>query len=90
MPEDFDTLVKNGGALRVPGTIRDYVTNMASDAGELFYFAISFGDLSHEEVMHSAGIFAREVLPASRKVWPRRLSDGERCQCYKAARWSFS
>jgi alkanesulfonate monooxygenase SsuD/methylene tetrahydromethanopterin reductase-like flavin-dependent oxidoreductase (luciferase family) len=67
IPEDFDTLVKNGGALAGSlGTIRDYVTNMAGDAGASYFISqFSFGDLSHAEVTHSAGIFAREVLPAS-------------------------
>jgi hypothetical protein len=69
MPEDFDTLVKNGGAIAgSPGTIRDYVANMASEAGASYFISqFSFGDLSHEEVMHSAGIFAREVLASSRE-----------------------
>jgi alkanesulfonate monooxygenase SsuD/methylene tetrahydromethanopterin reductase-like flavin-dependent oxidoreductase (luciferase family) len=69
IPEDFDTLVKNGGALAgSPGTIRDYVRNMTDQAGTNYFISqFSFGDLSHEEVLHSAGIFAREVLPASRE-----------------------
>jgi alkanesulfonate monooxygenase SsuD/methylene tetrahydromethanopterin reductase-like flavin-dependent oxidoreductase (luciferase family) len=70
IPEDFDTMVKNGGALAgSPGTIRKYVSNIVSEAGASYFVAqFSFGDLSHEEVLHSAGIFAREVLPAS---WER-------------------
>jgi alkanesulfonate monooxygenase SsuD/methylene tetrahydromethanopterin reductase-like flavin-dependent oxidoreductase (luciferase family) len=70
IPEDFDTMVKNGGALAgSPGTIRNYVSNIVSEAGASYFVAqFSFGDLSHEEVLHSAGIFAREVLPAS---WER-------------------
>jgi alkanesulfonate monooxygenase SsuD/methylene tetrahydromethanopterin reductase-like flavin-dependent oxidoreductase (luciferase family) len=69
MPEDFDSLVKNGGALAgSPGTIRDEVRNMADEAGANYVISqFSFGDLSQEEVLHSAGIFAREVLPASRE-----------------------
>jgi alkanesulfonate monooxygenase SsuD/methylene tetrahydromethanopterin reductase-like flavin-dependent oxidoreductase (luciferase family) len=69
IPEDFDTLVKNGGALAgSPGTIRDYVRKMAGEAGASYFIAqFSFGDLSHEEVLHSAGIFAREVLTESRE-----------------------
>jgi alkanesulfonate monooxygenase SsuD/methylene tetrahydromethanopterin reductase-like flavin-dependent oxidoreductase (luciferase family) len=69
MPEDFDTMVKNGGALAgSPGTIRDQVRNMVDEAGANYFISqFSFGDLSREEVLHSAGIFAREVLPASRE-----------------------
>ena len=77
IPEDFDTMVKNGGALAgSPGTIRDLVRNMAGEAGASYFIAqFSFGDLSHQEVLHSAGIFAREVLPASAGArGPRRLA----------------
>jgi alkanesulfonate monooxygenase SsuD/methylene tetrahydromethanopterin reductase-like flavin-dependent oxidoreductase (luciferase family) len=69
IPEDFDTLAKNGGAVvGSPGTIRDHVGNMTEQAGANYFIAqFSFGDLSQEEVLHSAGIFAREVLPESRE-----------------------
>jgi alkanesulfonate monooxygenase SsuD/methylene tetrahydromethanopterin reductase-like flavin-dependent oxidoreductase (luciferase family) len=69
IPEDFDTVVKNGGAIAgCPGTIGEYVRRMASEAGASYFITqFSFGDLSQQEVLHSAGIFAREVLPASRE-----------------------
>ena len=69
MPEDFDTMVQNGGALAgSPGTIRDQVSRMAQEAGAGYFISqFSFGDLSQEEVLHSAGIFAREVLPGARE-----------------------
>jgi alkanesulfonate monooxygenase SsuD/methylene tetrahydromethanopterin reductase-like flavin-dependent oxidoreductase (luciferase family) len=69
IPEDFETMVGNGGALAgSPGTIRDQARDMAGAAGASYFIAqFSFGDLSHQEVLHSAGIFAREVLPASRE-----------------------
>jgi hypothetical protein len=69
IPEDFDTMVKNGGALAgSPGTIRELVRNMAGEAGASYFISqFSFGDLSHQEVLHSAGIFAREVLAESRE-----------------------
>jgi alkanesulfonate monooxygenase SsuD/methylene tetrahydromethanopterin reductase-like flavin-dependent oxidoreductase (luciferase family) len=65
LPEDFDTLVQNGGALAGSGaTLRDQVRSMMEAAGTNYFIGqFSFGDLSQEEVMHSAGIFAREVLP---------------------------
>ena len=75
IPEDFDTMVKNGGALAgSPGTIRDRVRTMAADAGASYFISqFSFGDLSQQEVLHSAGIFAREVLPASREQVARMV-----------------
>lgn len=59
-------MVLNGGALAgSPDTIRDQVRNMAGEAGASYFISqFSFGDLSHAEVQHSAGIFARAVLPA--------------------------
>jgi alkanesulfonate monooxygenase SsuD/methylene tetrahydromethanopterin reductase-like flavin-dependent oxidoreductase (luciferase family) len=65
IPEDFDTMVKNGGAIAgSPGTIRHFVRSMTREAGANYFVAqFSFGDLSHEEVLQSASIFAREVLP---------------------------
>jgi alkanesulfonate monooxygenase SsuD/methylene tetrahydromethanopterin reductase-like flavin-dependent oxidoreductase (luciferase family) len=69
IPEDFDSVVKNGGALAgSPGTIREQVSVMAREAGVNYFIAqFSFGDLSQQEVLHSAGIFARELLPLSRE-----------------------
>ena len=66
IPEDFDTMVKNGGALAgSSGTLRDQVRNMAGEAGASYFISqFSFGDLTQQEVLHSAGIFARAVLPA--------------------------
>jgi alkanesulfonate monooxygenase SsuD/methylene tetrahydromethanopterin reductase-like flavin-dependent oxidoreductase (luciferase family) len=65
LPEDFDTLVENGGAIAgAPATLRERVASMMEAAGTNYFIGqFSFGDLSHEEVKHSAGIFAREVLP---------------------------
>jgi alkanesulfonate monooxygenase SsuD/methylene tetrahydromethanopterin reductase-like flavin-dependent oxidoreductase (luciferase family) len=69
IPEDFDTLVENGAAVAgSPGNIRDQVHSMAREAGVSYFIAkFSFGDLSHQEVLHSAGIFAREVVSPSRE-----------------------
>jgi len=67
--EDFDTVVKNGGALAgSPGTIRDQVSEMAREAGVNYFIAqFSFGDLSQQEVLHSVRIFAHELLASSRE-----------------------
>jgi alkanesulfonate monooxygenase SsuD/methylene tetrahydromethanopterin reductase-like flavin-dependent oxidoreductase (luciferase family) len=67
IPEDFDTLVQNGGAIAgSPGTIRDRVRHMTEEAGANYFISqFSFGDLTQEEVTHSVGLFARELLPAA-------------------------
>jgi alkanesulfonate monooxygenase SsuD/methylene tetrahydromethanopterin reductase-like flavin-dependent oxidoreductase (luciferase family) len=64
IPDNFDAMVENGGAIvGSPGSLRDQVRNMANAAGASYFITqFSFGDLSQEEVLHSAGIFAREVL----------------------------
>jgi hypothetical protein len=69
IPDDFDTVVKNGGALAgSPGTIREQVKNITDEAGTNYFIAqFSFGDLTQQEVLHSAAIFAREMLPSSRQ-----------------------
>jgi alkanesulfonate monooxygenase SsuD/methylene tetrahydromethanopterin reductase-like flavin-dependent oxidoreductase (luciferase family) len=69
IPEDFDSVVKNGGALAgSPGTIRDQVSAMMREAGVNYFIAqFSFGDLSQQEVLHSAGIFAHELLASFRE-----------------------
>jgi alkanesulfonate monooxygenase SsuD/methylene tetrahydromethanopterin reductase-like flavin-dependent oxidoreductase (luciferase family) len=69
IPEDFDSVVENGGAIAgSPGTIRDRVRRITEEAGANYFISqFSFGDLTHDEVMHSVGIFAREMLPAARE-----------------------
>jgi len=65
IPEDFEAVVKNGGGIiGSPGTIGEQVSRMAGEAGANYFVGqFSFGDLSQDEVLRSAGIFAREVLP---------------------------
>jgi alkanesulfonate monooxygenase SsuD/methylene tetrahydromethanopterin reductase-like flavin-dependent oxidoreductase (luciferase family) len=67
LPEDFETAVRHGGALAgSPGSLRDQVRGLAAEAGISYFIAqFSFGDLIQQEVLHSAGIFAREVMPAA-------------------------
>ena len=70
MPEDFDTLIENGGGIAgSPATVRDRICAMTEEAGANYFISqFSFGDLAHEEVLHSAGLFAREMLPARERV----------------------
>ena len=45
-----------------------HLRGAATNAGANYFIAqFSFGELSQQEVLHSAGIFARKVLPASRE-----------------------
>jgi hypothetical protein len=40
---------------------------MTAEAGANYFISqFSFGELAHDEVMHSVGLFAREVLPMAR------------------------
>ena len=69
LPADFGMMVQNGGAIAgSPGTIRGQVGRMADEAGANYFISqFSFGNLTQQEVLHSAGIFAREMLPAARE-----------------------
>ena len=62
-------MVKNGGALAgSAATIRDQVRDMAREAGANYFISqFSFGDLSHQEVLHSAGLFARAMLVSAQE-----------------------
>jgi alkanesulfonate monooxygenase SsuD/methylene tetrahydromethanopterin reductase-like flavin-dependent oxidoreductase (luciferase family) len=68
LPEDFDTLVQNGGAIAgSPGTIADKIHAMTAEAGASYFISqFSFGDLAQEEVLRSVEIFAREMMPRER------------------------
>lgn len=65
LPEDFDALVAGGAAIAgSPGTLRAQIQRMTEEAGANYFISqFSFGDLSQDEVLHSAGIFARDMLP---------------------------
>jgi alkanesulfonate monooxygenase SsuD/methylene tetrahydromethanopterin reductase-like flavin-dependent oxidoreductase (luciferase family) len=65
IPDNFDAAVSSRAAIvGSPATIRDAVYGMADEARASYFIAqFSFGDLTHEEVMHSANIFARAVIP---------------------------
>ena len=69
IPEDFETA---GQQRRRAGRIARYASRPGSRHGDevgasYFIAQFSFGDLSQQEVLHSAGIFAREVIPAARE-----------------------
>jgi alkanesulfonate monooxygenase SsuD/methylene tetrahydromethanopterin reductase-like flavin-dependent oxidoreductase (luciferase family) len=68
IPEDFDTLVENGGAIAgSPGTIRERVQSMAEHAGANYFISqFSFGDLRQEEVLHGGPVRARDAAGGAR------------------------
>jgi alkanesulfonate monooxygenase SsuD/methylene tetrahydromethanopterin reductase-like flavin-dependent oxidoreductase (luciferase family) len=63
LPEDFDTLVENGGAIAgSPGTISDKIARLTADGGTNYFISqFSFGDLREDEVQNSVRIFAKEM-----------------------------
>ena len=63
LPEDFDTMAENGGAIAgSPGTIRDKIARLTEDGGTNYFISqFSFGDLREDEVQNSALIFAKEM-----------------------------
>jgi alkanesulfonate monooxygenase SsuD/methylene tetrahydromethanopterin reductase-like flavin-dependent oxidoreductase (luciferase family) len=69
IPPDFDTVVQNGGAIAgSPATISDQLRKMTGEAGANYFISqFSFGDLTHQEVLYSVGLFAREMLPAAQE-----------------------
>lgn len=66
LPEDFDTLVENGGAIAgSPGTVSDRIRRMTDEGGVNYFIGqFSFGDLTEAEVLHSVDIFAKEMQVA--------------------------
>ena len=63
--EDFDGIVKSGQAIAgSPQTVRDAIAYQAAQSGVNYLLArFAFGDLSLEESLHSADLFARAVVP---------------------------
>jgi alkanesulfonate monooxygenase SsuD/methylene tetrahydromethanopterin reductase-like flavin-dependent oxidoreductase (luciferase family) len=63
--EDFDGIVKSGQAIAgSPQTVRDAIARQATESGVNYVLArLAFGDLSLEESLHSAELFARAVMP---------------------------
>ena len=50
---------------------------MTEEAGANYFISqFSFGNLTQQEVLHSAGIFAGEMLPAAREPMVRAVVQG--------------
>jgi alkanesulfonate monooxygenase SsuD/methylene tetrahydromethanopterin reductase-like flavin-dependent oxidoreductase (luciferase family) len=67
LPEDFDAVVEAGFALAGgPATVREQVAVVVEAAGANYFIAqFSFGDLAHEQVLRSAGLFVEHVMSGS-------------------------
>jgi alkanesulfonate monooxygenase SsuD/methylene tetrahydromethanopterin reductase-like flavin-dependent oxidoreductase (luciferase family) len=66
LPEEWDPLQAHGHAIAgTPVQVRDYIASQTDAAGAT-YFVCDFavGSISHEDVMKSVELFAREVMPA--------------------------
>jgi alkanesulfonate monooxygenase SsuD/methylene tetrahydromethanopterin reductase-like flavin-dependent oxidoreductase (luciferase family) len=63
--EDFDGIVKSGQAIAgSPETVREAIARQAAQSGVNYLLArFAFGDLTLEESLHSADLFARSVIP---------------------------
>ncbi|MYC28834.1 MAG: LLM class flavin-dependent oxidoreductase [Chloroflexi bacterium] len=65
---DFDDWVeKEVMMVGSPATVREQVGRMVEESGINYFNSIfAWGDLSHEQVMRSIGLFVEEVMPALR------------------------
>jgi alkanesulfonate monooxygenase SsuD/methylene tetrahydromethanopterin reductase-like flavin-dependent oxidoreductase (luciferase family) len=63
--EEFDGIVKSGQAIAgSPQTVREAIARQTAQSGVNYVLMrLAFGDLSLEESLHSADLFAREVMP---------------------------
>ena len=63
--EDFDGIVASGQAIAgSPQAVRDAIARQAAESGVNYLLArFAFGDLTLEESLHSAELFARRVTP---------------------------
>jgi alkanesulfonate monooxygenase SsuD/methylene tetrahydromethanopterin reductase-like flavin-dependent oxidoreductase (luciferase family) len=63
--EEFDGIVKSGQAIAgSPQTVREAIERQAAESGVNYVLArLAFGDLSLEESLRSADLFARAVMP---------------------------
>ena len=63
--EEFDGIVKSEQAIAgSPGTVRDAIARQVAQSGANYLLArLAFGDLSFEESLNSAELFAARVMP---------------------------
>jgi hypothetical protein len=80
IPEDFETMVGNGGALAgSPGTIRDQVRDMAGAAGELFHRPVFLRrSVASGDAALRGHLCPRSASGVAGTCRPRGLNDGDR------------
>lgn len=78
MSEDFADAEAAGLAFAgTPASIRDRLIDQVQETGVNYVVArFAFGDQSHDEMLRSASLFAREVMPALREVSPEERDHG--------------
>jgi alkanesulfonate monooxygenase SsuD/methylene tetrahydromethanopterin reductase-like flavin-dependent oxidoreductase (luciferase family) len=66
LPAEWDALQAHGHAIAgTPAQVRDYVGATIEAAGASYFVCdFAFGEMTHEEALRSADLFAREVMPA--------------------------
>lgn len=64
-PPEFDELMQQGsGVAGSTATVADYVSREIAEGGINYLIAsLMFGDMTEAEALHSASLFAREVMP---------------------------
>jgi alkanesulfonate monooxygenase SsuD/methylene tetrahydromethanopterin reductase-like flavin-dependent oxidoreductase (luciferase family) len=66
LPEQWDALQESGHAIAgTPSQVRDYIAQQIDEAGASYFVCdFAFGQMTHEEALRSAELFAAEVMPA--------------------------
>jgi alkanesulfonate monooxygenase SsuD/methylene tetrahydromethanopterin reductase-like flavin-dependent oxidoreductase (luciferase family) len=66
LPADFETVLERGDAVAgSPDTVRRFVEHEVAATGVNYYVCdFAFGTISHDDALHSAELFAKEVMPA--------------------------
>jgi alkanesulfonate monooxygenase SsuD/methylene tetrahydromethanopterin reductase-like flavin-dependent oxidoreductase (luciferase family) len=67
-PADFDTLIARGqGIAGTPATVRQFLSSQLAETGCNYVVGqFAFGDLTLDETLRSAALFAADVMPALR------------------------
>lgn len=62
---NFDAMMRDGGGFAgSPASVRDYIAREIEEGGINYLIAsLMFGDMTEAEALHSASLYAREVIP---------------------------
>ena len=68
LPKEWDELQGHGHAIAgTPAQVRDYIARQIEEAGASYFVCdFAFGQMTHEEALRSAELFASEIMPAFR------------------------